>query len=192
MAWLIYSYQIKFIGSRFPVQVSVFHFGCLSFKHGPPLCWDFSRRCWTVGMCDVCLFGFHVILRGYTGRGRLMRPKIKIRGRTYWVRTKTTGWSVRRRIAYTTLKIGWIYMNHTEIHVCACIWRREICDSEKNGIGGMQLGWTVYNGGGVRVFVAIQTLGRDSITTLGVPFWKKKLFRVLAMLLIKTGFTWLW
>ena len=57
----MYIYQIKINGSCFPVQVSVFHSGCVSFKYGPrsvEALFEFSRRSWTVGICDVCLMGF--------------------------------------------------------------------------------------------------------------------------------------
>ena len=68
MALLIYIYQIKVNGFRFPVQVSSFHSGCVSFKYGPPLCWSTLRilsKMVNIGMCDVCFHGFHVILIGY-------------------------------------------------------------------------------------------------------------------------------
>ena len=42
---------------------------------------------------------------------------------------------------------------------------------------------------GVRVLAAIQTFRRDSKSTSGIPFCKKMLIRLLAMLLIKTGIT---
>ena len=39
----LYINQIKVNGSSFPVQVSGFPSGCISFKYGPPLCRDSSN-----------------------------------------------------------------------------------------------------------------------------------------------------
>ena len=56
---------------RFPIQVSGFPSGCDSFKYVPPLCLGTLRillKMLTIGVCDVCLHDFQVILRRYMVR----------------------------------------------------------------------------------------------------------------------------
>ena len=60
------------------------------------------------------------------------------------VKTKTSGLGVRMGVAYTSPEKGGDTLILRKIHVCVCIWRREIRDSEKR-YGWVQLGWVVCN-----------------------------------------------
>ena len=86
-----------------------------------------------------------------------------------------------RAYTYTTPEERREYRNLEKIHVCTCIWGREIGDSEnKNGhewLWATTVGWNVqvcnwWEGRGrVGVMsVVSKTLYGDSKTTLGIPF----------------------
>ena len=145
MAWLIYSYQIKVNGSRFPVQVPVFHSGCVSFKYGPPLCWG------TLGILSKMhvrrlFIGFHVILRGYLRTGSVNEVKNKDTGKEmliliitedkqrllwvskdqhYWVRCK------KEDCVYLSGKRIGIYESYGNTCMCLYLEKRDTRFTEK-------------------------------------------------------------
>ena len=102
------------------------------------------------------------------------------------VKTKTTEWGVKSRIAYISLEKDWdIWIIQKYMHVPVFGERREIPDSGKKGMGMMQLGWTIYNrreGGGYVFFCGYTNIVTWLENNIEYPVLKKMLFRVLAML----------